>query len=95
MDNIEDVVKRVMENISSHHPQQSANIYEVFQKLLNSDELKHVRIVGENAGVLFVYVDSPTWLYQLNIKKNHFLNQIKKNIPQIKDIRFQIGQIKS
>ena len=93
MDNIKDIVKNVMGNMTKESSLKHEKIERLWQNVVNPQELKHTRFVGIKEGKIFVNVDSSAWLYQMNIKKNRILERLKEEISEIKEIRFTLGKI--
>ena len=63
------------------------------KKALTAKELKHIRFNYFRKGILSLYVDSSSWLYNLTLKKESLLLELNKKSSAIKDIRFRIGEI--
>ena len=64
------------------------------KKALTKKELGHIKFHYFRKGVLGVRVDSSAWMYSLSLKKESLLSQLKKQAPDIKEMRFSIGDIK-
>lgn len=63
------------------------------RKVLTKRELGHIKFQYLRKGILGIKVDSSSWLYSLNLKKEGLLNKLKKYSDQIKEIRLSIGDI--
>ncbi len=64
--------------------------------IADQDILKHTDITGVNKGVLYVRVDSATWLHYITaFKREELLKSIQNEYKQgfISDIRFYIGNL--
>lgn len=94
MDNIKDVVNQVIEKISIKQPVEQGKIDRIWQNVLNEQELKHTCLEGIKDGKLSVNVDSPAWLYQMQIRRTKILERLKDELPDIKSVFFRIGKIK-
>ena len=94
MDNIKDVVNKVIGDIAEKKPDSHNKIQRIWQNLLTKQELKHTKLLGVNENTLSVCVDSPAWLYQMRIRQTKILRQLKEEVSDIKSIRFKIGKIK-
>ena len=94
MDDIKNIVNTVIGNIADKNPDVHNKLDRILVNLLNKKELKHTKIIGVKEDGLLVYVDSPAWLYQMRIRQTKILTQLKKEIPDIKYIRFKIGKVK-
>jgi hypothetical protein len=68
-------------------------IEDVLKKALTKKELKHIKLNYFKKGILGIRVDSSSWLYQLSLEKENLLNGLRKDLAEIKDIRFSMGEI--
>ena len=93
MDNIKDIVNQVIENISAKKSENRELLYTVWKGTLNKQELQHAKLQGEKNGTVFVVVDSPAWLYQMKMREGKILKELKKEIPEITQIRFRVGNV--
>ncbi len=91
MDDIKDIVNHVIRDMSSRTERPEDNLQESLKQALKEKEREHCRISGIKDGHLMIVVDSPVWMYQLNLKKSRILAEIKKDNPTVKTIRFKIG----
>ena len=94
MDDIKDIINKVIGDIAEKKPDIHNKVDRIWQNLLNKKELKHTKLVGINEGTLSVHVDSPAWLYQMRIRQTKIIKQLKEDAPDIKYIRFKIGKVK-
>jgi len=94
MDNIKDVINKVIGGIADRSPDKHDKIDRIWQNLLTEQELKHTKLMGVKEETLSVSVDSPAWMYQMRIRQMKILKQLKEEISDIKHIRFKIGNIK-
>lgn len=94
MDNIDEIVNKVIGNLFLKIPRKQEEIQKIWEKSFNSKGLEHTKIVEFKEGTLFVNVDSSAWLFQCNLKKKKIVEAIKKDIPEINKIYFKIGKIK-
>ncbi len=60
---------------------------------LTKKELRHIKVKYFSKGILGISVDSSAWLYNLSLKKEELLEQLKKDNPSLKNISFRIGEI--
>ena len=94
MDEIKNIIKDVIRDMSVHKDPTKDNIQETVKQALKEKEREHCRISGIKEGNLMIIVDSPVWLYQLNLQKSKLLEELKKDNPSIQKIRFKIGSFK-
>ena len=66
---------------------------QMLKKLLTKKERAHIKVTNFHKGILYVEVDSSSWLYALTLRKKSFLEELKEKTPSITDIRFRIGEI--
>ncbi len=93
MDKIKDVVKEVIQKISSKKPEEQIQLQDIWKKCAGESGIRHASIGGFRDGVLTVYVDSPAWMFQMNSKKKSFLKEIQAAHPDVKQIIFKIGKV--
>jgi hypothetical protein len=93
MDEIRDVIKTVLQKISTGCCQDPAKIYECWQKLGNQKDIIHTKVTDFQHGTLFVLVDSVARLYKLNLQREEFLKEIQGHHPEIQRIHFKIGKV--
>lgn len=67
---------------------------EILKKAVSQDEWPHVQFNSFKNGIFGIIVDSSSWLYTLNLKKQSLVEKLCQlsNWP-IKDLRFKIGEI--
>lgn len=94
MDNIKDVVNKVIGGIAQKNPASNEKIQRIWENLLTKHELKHTKITGLDKNTLSINVDSPAWLYEMRTKQHKILKKIKEEVEEIRHIRFQIGSVK-
>lgn len=63
------------------------------RKVLTKRELGHIKFHYFRKGILGLIIDSSSWLYSLNLKKEAVLSNLKKCSPDVKEIRMSIGEI--
>lgn len=93
MDNIEDIIKNVIGKMADRKLGDHQKIHRLWVNMLTESELKHTKLMGVKNGMVSVYVDSPTWLYQMNTQKRKILGRLKEEISTIEYISFRIGKI--
>ena len=94
MDNIKDVINKVIGGIADRNPDVHNKIDRIWKNLLTEQELKHTKLSGINKETLSVCVDSPAWMHQMRTRQIKILKQLKEEVSDIKYIRFKIGTIK-
>lgn len=93
MDSIRDIISQVIGNLATKKPYSKRNIHEVW-KIIAGDQANHSAVKDFNNGFLKIHVDSSARLFQLNLRKDDLIDDLKKEIPHLKDIIFKVGQTK-
>lgn len=92
MERIQDTIQQVIGNLAAKKGDQDIkHPREIIKKLLTKKELAHIKVTNFYKGILYVDVDSSSWLYALTLRKKSFLEELKEAVPPIADIRFRIG----
>lgn len=66
----------------------------LLKKNLTRKELGHIKFRYFKKGILGVDVDSSSWLYYFNLRKEPLLGKLQQQFDKIKDIRFYMGELK-
>lgn len=90
---IKEVVLKVFEKLSEGQPQEQFDGQRLVEDVFSDQERKHLKFLGRKERTLFFCVDSPAWLFQLNLKRAKILQAVQKSIPDIQKVYFKIGQI--
>lgn len=93
---ISKTIEAVFEKISSSKKDEEQMIRSVLTEALNRKEAAHMRPFCLHKKVLTIHVDSPGWMYAMNLKKNKLLKilQEKAGVGIINEIRLRIGPLK-
>jgi len=94
MDNMKDIITDVIGKLSQRQSFNNDKIQRLWCNILNTQEVQHTQLMGIKEGILSVNVDSPAWLYQMNIKRSKILERLKTEDMNIKSIFFRIGKVK-
>jgi predicted nucleic acid-binding Zn ribbon protein len=94
VDNIKDIVHKVIEDLALKKPQETARLQQAWEKIVTKQGAGHTHIAGLKNQQLTVYVDSSAWLYQMNLKKKKLLEGIQKEFPEIRKLFLKIGTTK-
>lgn len=94
MERIKDTLQSVMQELTVKKGGVVGEGVEAWlRKALTKKELGHIKLNYFRKGILGLSVDSSVWLYSLNLKKTALLNKLKECSPEVKEIRFNIGDI--
>jgi hypothetical protein len=93
MENIKETIYRVMHDLGNKQKDsRSDEVGAWLQKTLSVKERRHISSYSEYKGILRLRVDSSSWIYHLNLKKEALLSGIRRCLPQVKDIRFFVSE---
>jgi hypothetical protein len=92
MDEIKNIIPQVIGQLASKQPETQDKIRHLWDSLIDKKTAPHVNVAGLKKGELLVNVDSPAWLFQMNLQKRKITETFKKEIPDIISIRFRIGK---
>ncbi|MBP7216152.1 MAG: hypothetical protein KBA46_02585 [Candidatus Omnitrophica bacterium] len=84
-----EAVIRTLETRHSREGQRSPE--EILKKILTKSEFGHIRISYSTADTVYLYIDSSSVLYHLNLRKASILQKVRALNPDIKDIRLRLG----
>jgi hypothetical protein len=95
MEAIKDSVARFMQVLTQRQiAVPDGSLSGLLKKVLTKSELEHIKINYFKGGVLNLFVDSSSWLYNFNLKKEQILKQLQEEDKKIKDLRLRIGDVK-
>jgi len=63
----------------------------ILKSVLNKEETEHVRLVRIYKGQLILKSDSSSFTYEVSLKKDAILTEIKKSFPHIEGIKIKTG----
>jgi predicted nucleic acid-binding Zn ribbon protein len=88
-----DVLAVLIESKIAPQQEQFSSVYEIWQQLLPPELCKHCRIDSISNGQLKVLVDSPSYMYQLQLCQTDILAGLKSQCPQfrIARLKFTLG----
>ena len=90
-DTIESVIQGLMVKKTAN---KGVNPEEWLKNSLTKKELGHIKFHYFRKGILGVRVDSSAWMYSLSLKKESLLSKLREQTPNIKEVRFSIGDTK-
>jgi predicted nucleic acid-binding Zn ribbon protein len=93
MDEIKDVLKDVFKGMM----QQKKDVdfqkaLDVWEKVLGPKAFKHTKSVYLTKDKIRVNVDSSAWLYDLNLKKESILRELK-SVLGVQEVTFRLGEV--
>jgi predicted nucleic acid-binding Zn ribbon protein len=93
MDNIKDVIGKVIGNLSSRDFSGQDKLAIFWNKVIDPKDLNHTKIIGLKNNKLYIAVDSSAWMFHLRSKKESILSRLSEDMHDVKDIIFRIGKI--
>ncbi len=90
-----DLVRKTAEVVKARS-KANRGLSEKWATIADQDILDHTEVKGINKGVLYVKVDSATWLHYITaFKKEGLLESVQSEYRQryISDIRFYVGNL--
>lgn len=95
MEPIKDTVKNVIRKWEAKRKgSRRCNPQALLKRIFTKKELDHVKFNYFKGRTLNINVDSSSWLYHLNLKKDKLLAKLgKDSSATINDIRFFVGEI--
>jgi hypothetical protein len=95
VEQIKETIKNVLGALEARQkPDPQEKLKVLLKRLLTKKEARHIQFHYFKKGVLHIKVDSSTWLYHVNLRKEGLLAKIRKGFNAVKDIRFRIGEVK-
>jgi len=94
MERIRDTVEGIIRELTAQKKAVKGSTPEEWlKKALTRKELGHIKFHYFRQGILGVRVDSSVWKYSLSLKKPSLLMRLQGYAPEIKDLRFSVGDI--
>ncbi|MCX5706618.1 MAG: DciA family protein [Candidatus Omnitrophica bacterium] len=94
MEAIKDTIQNVFKELVAKKAQSDSSLESWLKKILTKKELGHIKLQYFRKGVVGLNVDSSSWLYTFNLKKEGLLASLKDKSSAVKTIRFRIGEVK-
>jgi len=94
-EDIKAIIVGIIKKIEKQGPGKKEIISHAWEQAVGGKAITHSRPVEVKKGILVIEVDSSAWLYDLTVKKQFLLGELKKKLEayNIKDIRFRIGDV--
>jgi len=92
MDDIKDIVKDVVRDLEQKRVQHQKDIHHIWPSCIKTKEAAHTRVEGIKNGVLYVNVDCSAWMFQCRLRYKTILQNVQKELPEIKRIYFKVGK---
>ncbi|MFC1704394.1 DciA family protein, partial [Candidatus Omnitrophota bacterium] len=89
------VVQQVVGDLSKRTPEQGLQrqIVATWDDTVGRRVAKHTRVAGLKKGELLVLVDSPVFLFHVNLKRAQLLTKLQILTSDIQNIRLRIGKV--
>jgi len=97
MESIKSILGSVLKDIEKKQAQlPGGNLQDLWAKCVAKKTLKHTKVNFFKNGRMYVNVENPGWLYELNIHREEILKKLQKiSKDKIKDIKLKVGDIKN
>jgi hypothetical protein len=92
-DAIKNIIPGVMGRLSAGNPEWQNSLTRSWQAAIDKKAQKHTAIAGFKNGKLLINVDSPVWLFQLNLRRPQMLKSLQRDFPELAAISFRIGKV--
>ena len=88
-----EVVQRVMDEQISPRRSRLVAVAHIWREMLPSELCRHCEIVDVSGGQLKVRVDSPSYMYELQLCSSELLEEMQRQYPQarLKSVKFVVG----
>ena len=88
-----EVVEQLMAEQISPRQEKFSSIAEVWNLMLPAELAQHCEIVGVSGGQLKVQVDSPSYMYELQLCSSELLEELQQQCPKARltKIKFVVG----
>ncbi len=94
MEEIRETIAHVIKSLEEKkNSSGGGDIEAALKKVLTKGEIKHIKIQYFRNGILGIAVDSSSWMYALNLRKQSLVAALNESSCAIKDVRFSIGAI--
>ena len=87
------VAQQLMDNRISPQQARFSQVFEVWSRLLPAELCGHCEIVDISGGQLKVQVDSPSYVYELQLCSTELLEELQRQCPKARltKIKFVVG----
>ena len=79
--------------MAQRQPDQQHQLEQAWTEILDDKKRTHTRLIGIRDGKVSVLVDSPAWLYQMNINKETILRKLHEKLPEVTQVQFKVGKL--
>jgi len=92
---IDSIVKSIIEKLDKKSNPSSTDIERVWKEVAGEKISSHTKPASLRKKKLIINVDSSSWLYELTLKKNEFLANLKRGLGEdkIEQLQFRIGEL--
>ncbi|MBL7130324.1 MAG: DUF721 domain-containing protein [Candidatus Omnitrophica bacterium] len=95
MEQIKSILNDVINNILKKQQQNpEGDIESIWIRCVRKNVAQHTKTRFFKKGKLYINVENPAWLYELNMKKEDILKRLQKlSKNRIMDVRFKVGNM--
>lgn len=96
IEGIKEVLNKIIGNIETQGPCKKDKTFAAWENTVGKEASRHSRPVGIRKNILTVEIDSSAWFYEINLRKQSILKDIKELLKEekIQGIKFRMGDIK-
>ena len=84
------IAQQVLDERISPQQVKFSQVDEVWRELLPVELYQHCEIVGISGGQLDVRVDSPAYVYELQLCSSELLNELQRQCPRVRLTRIKL-----
>lgn len=90
---IGNIIESIFKDLTSQKKEKERDIFNILLSQFNEQEKKHIKFLSLYKKVLTLKIDSPVWMYSINLKKPRLLKiaQDKIGRDMIEKIHLKIG----
>jgi predicted nucleic acid-binding Zn ribbon protein len=92
---IDGIIKSIVERLGEEARPTSEGIGAIWKEMAGDKAARHTKPASLRKKRLIINVDGSSWLYELTLKKEFLLGELKKKLGEdtIKELQFRIGEL--
>jgi hypothetical protein len=97
VESIKGILNSVLKDIEKKQSQlPEDNLDDLWASCVAKKALKHTKVSFFKNGKIYINVENPGWLYELNLNREDILKNLqKKSKNKIKDLKLRVGDVKN
>ncbi len=85
-------LEAVFKELSASKKDTQQMVYNELMAQLDEKERRHIRPGSLHRGVLTLYIDSPAWMYSLNLKKARLLKRLQETVDKTNQVAAKLDE---